>query len=190
MAPSFHSSTNTVTSLAHNAIYATNLTGQIAQGTGISNRIGDSVRLQSLNIKGYFNTDTNANAYTYRLMLVYSREQVNFSTFLVNGLTESNLFLPGTTGAGAVNGVVNTKVVSVLYDETFVINSLVTGAADMNAIARNIAINSHFPYDPSGSVFGKFKNLYLVTTGTTITSTAGTPLGRLVLSTDLVFKNP
>lgn len=192
MANTYHNTQNDSTlggAMLHNNIYTNNLTAQISAGTGNTNRQGDGLFLKGIRVKGNFFTNATASAYQYRVMVVMSGEEYDFGVGFGTGLTTTELFLPtGTTIR--TSSIVNPKAVTVLYDELIDINSQVAAARDIGSCQFYVPLNRKFVYQSAGSVYGKTKNIYLVTMGYVIGGTTGvTNVGDQSFNTDMVFKN-
>lgn len=182
-----------LTASFHNFIYSANLTAQIPQGQAINGRQGDEVYLTSLHLKGIIGTDVVSNGYQYRVMIVMSGEEYTATNFSATQLTYSELFL-NTTGAGSLLygtvAPINPKAITVLYDETFNLDSQVPVTRNVTGFERTIPLYRKFLYQGSGSVFGKTKNLYAVFIPCALNGADGTtPTGQIVMSARLGFKN-
>lgn len=178
---------------AHQGILTACPTQGVVQGDGNTNRDGDAIHIECLKIKGSLVSSTTAGAYQHRIIVGWSGEEITtalIATNLVAGLTTTELFLPTTTSNWVSNGIINPKAFTVLYDETFDINSQVAATADIVNFATTIPIHQDFDYQSSGSVMGKTKNLYIVCIAMVAGGTTGiTAAGQHILSCDLVFKN-
>lgn len=189
-----HMSTNDSTivvtnaGFTHNTLYTHNITGQITQGTANSNRIGDKIHIQSYRVRGSFIAPTTAGAYTYRVIVCWSGNEFTAPN-LTSGIGSAALFLPNTGGSNLTTGLIDPKAVTVLYDETYDINSQVSPVADISSVAFTVPINQDFVYENAGAVFGKFKNMYLIVLGFAAGGTPGTTLlGTALFSEDIIFK--
>lgn len=181
------------TVMTHNTIYTCMPTQGITQGTGISSRQGDEVYLCAIRLSGVCVTSVDENAYKYRIMVGYTGEEYTTggiaNTFPV-ALTSAELFLPSTGTLLPVNGLVNAKAFTCLYDEVVDINSNLADVADWTSFRTTVQLNTVFPYQAGGSVFGKTKNLVVVLTSAVAAGSAGvTSTGSIVLSADLIFKS-
>jgi len=174
----------------HSTIYTANLTAGITQGTGNTNRDGDSVRLMALKLKGFVQTPSNATGmYTYRILVLYSGEEYTSVSWSSTGLTDTELFLPGTGTTWVPNGIINPKAVTCLYDKTIDVPTLVTTTADLESFNDTIQLNTDFDYQSTGSALGKTRNLYCLIIGSVVGGVAGsTNTGAVFVSTDLIFK--
>jgi len=156
--------------LTHNTIYSSNITAQIAQGTAATNRIGDSIHLDAISIRGVFDTSGNATqaGVLFRALLVLS---TNTSTSGAFG---------GTIGAsglwyGSANNSVshpNTHVAKVLCDETFTIIPT-TSSATVIPLTLSCPMNIPFLYQ-TGSTLGQAANLFIVITSIIVGGSTGT----------------
>lgn len=178
------------TATLHGNLYTFGPTQNITQGTSISGRQGDSIYLEALKINGVYTTDTVAHAYSCRILVGYSGEEFTATSFTTSGFGVTQLFQPSTTNSLVINGIVNPKAFTCLYDETIDINSQISATADWQRFSATIPLKTQFPYQSDGSTFGKFKNLYVVCITSTLGGTnAVTVTGSITLSTDLIFKN-
>lgn len=194
MAATYHDTQNdstvNINPMLHSVIYTNNVTAQIGVGTTNSSRQGDQIYMKGLRVQGNVFTDVLASAYQYRVMVVMSGEEYDFGMSFGAGLTPDQIFLPATGGLFQSNGIVNTKAITVLYDQMIQINSQVAGALDTAGVSFYVPLNRKFQYKEGGSEFGKSKNLYLVIIGDAAGGGLGvTDSGSCQFSTDLNFKN-
>lgn len=188
-----HFSFDTNLTMTHNTLYTCVPTQGITQGTGNINRTGDQVYLCALKIKAYWQSAVTAGPYTYRIIVGYSGEEVTTvgaSSSFVSGLGVSEVFLPGTTGQATPNGLINPKAFTVLYDETFDINSQIAATADVQSFIHTVPINQQFNYQSSASIQGKVRNLCILVSAVTASGATGvTPVGNMICACDLIFKD-
>jgi hypothetical protein len=178
-------SNNTIVNLN---TYSMNLTAGIGQGTGNNQREGDSIHLEALKIEGLFQTATESNAYKFRLIVGYSGEEFGNLTLAVANLSQPEIFLPGTV-ATEVNGIINPKAFTALYDQAIDLNSQIEGDRTIHSVRDTIKLNCKFPYQQATSVYGKFKNLYVVVVAYAPDIAIGDPIGSSLLAFDLIFKD-
>lgn len=184
------SDTASATATLHGNLYTFGPTQNITQGTSISGRQGDSIYLEALKINGVYTTDTVAHAYSCRILVGFSGEEFTATSFTTSGFGVTQLFQPSTTNSLVINGIVNPKAFTTLYDETIDINSQISATADWQRFSCTVPLKCQFPYQSDASTFGKFKNLYVVAITSTLGGTnAVTVTGSVTLSTDLIFKN-
>ena len=192
LAPYKHNTLNDTTNqtaMTHGTIYTTNLTSKVGQGTTNTDRIGDFIHPVSLKCRGVINTPATTGAFEYRILVGYSGEEYNVSASNA-GLITSEIFLPSTGAGFTTNAIVNPKAFTCLYDEVVDINSLVATASDLKSVAFTVPLAGKFPYQSTGSVFGKVKNLYMVVIGNVIGGVVGTTAtGTYLFNTDLVFQD-
>lgn len=170
-------------------LYTFSPTQAVTQGTGNTNRLGDSIELQALKVKGFFNTASPTGAYTFRIIVGFSGEEYSVASTFGSGLGGTEIFLPSTTTNWVANGIVNPKAFTALYDQTFDINSMIASASENQSYAFTVPINQTFNYQASASTMGKFKNLYIVIVGNVFGGTTGTTdIGAAFMATDLIFK--
>lgn len=186
--PAKHYEGSITQALTHQTIFSMVPTAGIVQGDTIAQRDGDFVDLMALKIKGIFQTATPSNGYSYRIIVGYSGEEYNLPTTLGAGLTATEIFFPNTTGNWAVNGIINPKAFTSVYDQTVDLNSIVAATAELQSFSFTVPLNKKFPYQASGSVFGKDKNLFIVVISSVIGGGALAPTGLIVMSYDLIFK--
>jgi len=173
----------------HTLPYTLNVTGAVGQGTTNSTRIGDSVELQALKLSGAYTSAVAAGAYTFRIMVGFSGEEYGSTGAFLAGLTNAELFLPNTNPVFGTTGIVNPKAFTVLYDQTFNVNSQIAGVADVISFSETISLKQKFLYQQAGSIYGKVKNLYIVALGDIAGGSPGiSNAGDLVLAMDLIFK--
>ncbi len=175
--------------LTHNTLNTINLTQSIFQGTDNITRIGDSVNLCALKMKGVYFTAATAGAYTFRFLVGFSGEEYNASTF-GGALGISQVFLPNTAGTFSTNGIVNPRAFTVLADQTIDVGSQIAGVVDLSSLQTTVPLNDQkFMYQSAASIYGKTKNLYVVVLATVGGGTTGTTAaGSCIISFDLIFK--
>lgn len=179
--------------LTHNTIYTCVPTQNPVAGTSNVGRIGDDIYLCALKIHGQFLTAVTANAYTYRILVGWSGEEVTTvgagSTF-VSGLGGTEVFLPGSFTTWTPNGIINPKAFTLLHDETIDINSQISATVDCNSFAFTVPINQDFMYQSAGSAQGKTRNLCIVVVGSVANGVTGTTAsGNIIMAADLIFKD-
>lgn len=188
-----HSTQDLSANNTHNTILTSCPTQNVVQGDGNTNRDGDAIHIECLKLKGSLVSSTTAGAYQHRIIVGWSGEEVTtalIATNLVSGLAATELFLPTTSGTWVANGIINPKAFTVLYDQTFDINSQVAAAQDIVNFAVSIPIHQDFDYQSSSSVQGKNRNLFVIAIAEVAGGTSGvTAAGQHIISTDLVFKN-
>lgn len=177
--------------MTHNVIYTCFPTRGIFQGTAINQRIGDAIHLEAIKIKGNFNTAAASAGYRFRIIVGYSSEEnaaANNETIPVApGLIANELFIVNTAANGNINGVINPKACTVVYDETFDLNSQVDNAVTVHSHDIFVSLQKKFPYQTNASTFGKNTNLFITVIADT-SAQQGTA-GQLVQSYDLIFKD-
>lgn len=190
--PAKHYTFDGSTSTTHNTIYTCSPTQGIVQGTGATARIGDEVYLCALKLHGLAVAATASNAYKYRVLVGWTGEEystANIANQFVSGLGAAEIFLPNTAATLTVNGIVNSKAITIIHDETIDINSQISTVADWSSFSYTVPLNMVYPYQASGSVFGKNKNLVVIVTSAVAGGTTGTTsTGSFVISADLIFK--
>lgn len=163
-------------------------TSNIAQGLGETQRTGDEVYLESLVLRGHVSAAAATGAYMYRLIVGYSTSQNVSSTLTTGGLVYSDIFL-ANSGSYNTNGIVDPKAFTCLYDNTILVNSLISNSTDNALIAQTIPLKTNFPYKSANGSLGKFKNLYVFVVATVQGGTnAVTSCGSVSLGFDLIFK--
>lgn len=190
--PAKHLSGESSVTNTHNTILTVVPTQAITQGTSNTSRQGDAVYLAALKIKFNFQTATASNGYVWRILVGWTGEEVTtagIATGLVSGLGATEIFLPTTFANWTVNGIVNPKTFTLLYDQTIDLNSQVAAASDVGSGALTVPLNTTFDYQASGSVMGKVRNLAVVVIGGCAGGVTGvTAVGNAVMSWDLIFK--
>jgi len=175
----------------HNTVYTFSPTQGVVQGTGNAQRLGDSAHLLTLKVSGWASSSAiTTKAVEYRIMVIYSGEEITAPTSLVTpSFASSELWLSSTAPGWAPNAISNPKGITVLDDRTITLNNSITGVSDLESFNYNVALNSDFDYQASASTFGKNRNLYIVVMGAILDGIAGsTAWGITNISTDLVFK--
>jgi len=178
-------------SMTHNTLYTLTPTAIPVQGDSNSSRDGDAIVLCALKLKGFWNSDTAANGYSFRVIVGYTGEEHSSTIFATGGITLTELFLPSTGGNTATIGQINAKAFTVLHDEKFTLNSQISGVRDK--LDFNIYVplyNKLFNYQSAASALGKTQNLVAVIVGDVIAGTTGTTaLGGTTISWDFIYKN-
>jgi len=184
--PAKHMTGNDRRALGSDTLYGVNITGQVTQGDLNSNRDGDAIFNEALKIKGHFESDTISNAYKCRVLVGYSGEEYTSAIFSSATLTGSDVFF---SNANNYNAIVNPKAFTVLYDTTMDLNSQVEGDSTIQSFESTIPLKQMFPYQASASAYGKTKNLYVLAVAYGVGIAAGTGVGTISCTWDLIFKN-
>lgn len=179
------------TALTHDTIVSITPTLFPTQGVANVNRIGDEIFLEALKIVGTWQTAAASNGFMYRIIVGFSGNDTNTTTSLSSGLGVTDLFLPGTGSTITLNGIINPKAFTCLYDETITCNSQTPATADYSRVNVVIPIKQGFAFrGTSGGGLGKFKQLYVAVMAAVVGGTIGTTsCGATNLSMDLIFKN-
>jgi len=177
--------------LLHNNIYTMSPTQLITQGTGNTNRQGDAIYMNALRVNGLFSTPDNASdAFTYRILVVKHGDNLTAPTSLPALLSHSDLFLPNTGNIIEANSLSNPKSVTILYDQTVEINSVLATSAEWHRVSFNVPLNTMFQYQGTASTFGKSYNLYICLIGCVFNGASGvSSAGTFTGSADLIFQN-
>lgn len=187
--PAKHNTFETNVTMLANAAYTICPTKNITQGTGNQNRLGDDVFLEALRLKGNFESDTEANAYSFRLIVGFTGEEITpTNVWSSAGLTAAELYQPNTFNI-LTSGLVNKKAATILLDEIYDINSQVNGARSLHSYDVLVPLKQKFLYQVDGGVFGKTKNLFVWIVGYAVDKFGVTPIGRNYISVDLIFKD-
>lgn len=189
--PAKHYTGSVSAALTHCSLFTWNSCGGITQGTTNAQRDGDAIYLEALKLKGFYQTTNVTNSFTFRVLVGYSGEEVSgCDTTFGTGLGVTDLFLPNTDANWRPNGIINPKAFTVLADRTFDVPSVVASVIDIASFEMVIPLKMKFPYQSSGSSYGKFKNLMVVVTsgvqGGTVSVTSS---GSCYIGYDLIFKN-
>lgn len=191
--PAKHFTAESSVVIAHNSVYTMVPTQGIVQGTGNTNRLADKIWLAALKVTGTFVSNRTAGAYKYRIIVGWTGEELTAGSISItwssSGLSTSQLFLPSTATLFANNGLINSKAVTVLHDQMFDLNSVISGISDIQSFAFSVPLNTNFLYQESGSIQGKTRNLFMcvlpVVPGQLV---APGDAGTIVCSYDLIFK--
>lgn len=186
--PAKHLSGTSNVTIPNAQILTKNITAQVTQGVTGSTREGDSIHLEALKFEGLFQTATESNGYKFRLLIGYSGEEYPNTTFTPGLLSTGELFLPGTSTT-VVNGIVNPKAFTVLYDQVIDLNSQIEGDRTIQSVRDTIKLNKKFPYQSAGSIYGKSQNLYAVIISYACDTAADVPVGSILFAYDLIFKD-
>lgn len=177
--------------MVQNAIYTLNSTATIGQGDTNSTRDGDAIILCHLKLKGFYNSATAANGYSCRIIVGYSGEEYNLTSWNSAGLTADQIFLPSTATVVATNGQINPKAITVIHDEKLTCNSQIADIRDRVDFSIDVPLrNKRHLYQEAGSALGKTTNLYICVLSDAIGGSPGvTDTGGLSITYDLVYKN-
>jgi len=176
--------------MTHATLYTTCPTAGITQGDAIGNRDGDSIYLVALKVKGMFLAPTDKNAYSMRIIVGWTGEEVGTlgSTF-GSGVGSSQLFHPSTTGSWFLNGIINPKAFTALYDQTVDINSLIDTVREVSSFNFTVPLEQSFSYQSTASTDGKTKTLVIIVCSAVSGGSSGTTAsGDSPIAIDLIFK--
>lgn len=190
--PAKHYTAEASVANTHNILLTMCPTQGIVQGDTNTQRDGDRIHLEALKIKGCMQSAAASGAYSHRIIVGWSGEEyttANISNNFVAGLVTGEVFLPNTVTNWLPSALINPKAFTVLYDETFDINSQVAATHDGVSFAATIPLNTDFSYQSTGSVQGKTRNLYIIVTGAIANGAAGNAIGNHIMAVDLIFKN-
>jgi len=188
--PTKHYANASATALVSSAIYSVFPTVGIVQGTSGATRIGDSIELCALKIKGYYSSAATAGAYSFRIIVGYTGEEYNFPATLNNsGITAAEMFINNTPTNWATNGIINAQAFTCIFDQTMDVNSQIAATSDLSSYSFTVPLNKHFAYQSQGGVFGKYKNLCIAVVSDVVGGSGGsTSTGQTVLAYDLIYK--
>lgn len=160
------------------------------QGDSNSSRDGDAIVLCGLKLKGLYNTNATAEAYSFRIIVGYTGEEYSNTTF-ASGLGSTELFHTSTATGYTSNGIINPKAFTCLYDEKFTLNSEISAVRSRVDYEINVPLdNQTFYYQAAASALGKTKNLAVVIVADSIGGTTGTTdVGGTTISWDFIYKN-
>lgn len=189
-----HATLNYSGNTLHQDQYLFNPAAQIAQGTNIGGRIGDSVYLEVLRLNWHFFTPaTNTGAYSYRVIVAmapnqYTTTNATYTTGFTSGTPLGDWALPNQFGDSSTF-FTSGKSVNKLLDVVIDMNCPTTTTACGKTVKLDIPLKKEFRYASTGS-YGKNQNLYVlfvpyVSGGTTNT----TNTGLYSVNADLIFKN-
>lgn len=184
-----HDTNALTTVMTHNTLYTFNATENIIQGDSNTDRDGDAINLEALKLRGTYNTPTAGGAYTVRIIVGFSGEEIATGSAWnsLTGLAAQQIFLPA--GTSNLTSLINPKAFTMLYDEVVDLNSQIEGVRDVTSIIKTVIIGQKFDYQSAAGTFGKLKNLYVVIVANEVNGTAGvTSTGNFNLSTDCIFK--
>lgn len=184
--PAKHLTSDSRVGVGSDTIYSVNVTAQVAQGDANNQRDGDAIYMEALKIKGQFESDPVSNAYKCRVLVGYSGEEYTAASFSSATLVGNQVFFSGTNN---YNAIVNPKAFTCLYDTTMDLNSQIEGDVTIQSFESTIPLKQMLPYQSSGSVYGKYKNLYIVVVAYGVGIGAGTGVGTISCNWDLIFKN-
>lgn len=180
-----------IATLTHNTHQTLSLTTQVVQGDTIANRDGDEIFLEAVKINYSYQTPSAGNGYTLKILVGYHEKEINYTSFATPGLLPADIYHVGTDANWSPNGIINSKAFQLVHQERVDVNSQIASTSDCVSGSFTCSLNKNFPYKSSGSLYGKFKNLYVIAVASAIGGTAGTTAsGAAVVGYDLIFKNP
>lgn len=157
----FSGSTNTTfATISNGLVHSQNITALITQGTTTGTRIGDEVYLTKLEMFFVFYAPAVSSVQRFRVMIVWSGEEVSTAGMSTSNLGATDIFLPGYTDIPSA--LVNPKACTVLFDTNITINSQQNGFKDGHVLRHVCKLTQKFKYQTGGSAYGKVKNLYFV----------------------------
>jgi len=169
-------------------VYSKNLTYDLTQGTSQANRQGDNVYLCSLKVSGFYESPVNAaNGVVYRVLVYWSDLYANTGNFGTATISTGDIFI----NSGDRNSmlIVDPKKVTVLYDETTVIQASISGVYTAQDIIAKVSIEKAVKFLPGTNELNP-RNLFLTIIPSVANGSTGTTdAGKFIIGTDLVFKN-
>jgi len=184
--PAKHLTADSRVGIGSDTVYGVNVTAQVVQGDANNQRDGDAIYMEALKIKGQFESDPTSNAYKCRILVGYSGEEFTAAAFSAATLSGNQVFFSGTNN---YNAIVNPKAFTCLYDTTMDLNSQIEGDVTIQSYEATIQLKQMLPYQASASVYGKYKNLYIVVIGYGVGIGVGTGIGTISMNWDLIYKN-
>jgi len=175
-----------------------NTTGYITQGTGISNRIGDSVYLEAINFNVRFNNDPAINTpivWKFGVMWSGDEKTANVATYATPTTADSPLVdwtLLGPTDGDIGMTIWNSKAITKLADVNIELHEVLAGQVATKQFNLSVPLKQQFKYDKVAGTYGKFKNLYIFIKGFDIAQpppASTLQIGGYTVTWDLIFKN-
>lgn len=151
--------------LTNGDVFSYNLTAQIVQGTADGTRVGDEIYLKTLELRGFVAAHTVSGAYSYRVIVGWSGEELNPATLATGGLTFGQIFMPNLGAATSAFGVINKKAFTAISDRFYDVNSQIAGIVDLSTALTTPKCVGKFKFQANGSQFGKTRNLYVIVIG-------------------------
>lgn len=153
----------TAANFKHSTVYSYNMPSLIAQGTDEGNRIGSTIKIHSMGVRGSFSTNgsTNPNnCKSLRLLLIaYTKQASSSGSFLSGGGSPgSDIFY---NNVGVCFGIVNPRVAKVLCDTVLTIQPTVASSVTSQYFDHSCTLNIPFEYQ-TGTIYGTAANLYWV----------------------------
>lgn len=184
------SNTSATASMDQDVMYFTSPTQNIAQGTSITTRVGDQIKLKYLRLNGLFHASALANACTrFRVAVFFCADGKSASSVTSGAFTAAEIFMPNTTSTNTY-GMFDEKYVNVLADIIVDLNSSVSTSLDVKSWAINIPLkNVTCNYKESGSAFSAKKNLYIMITSYSPNAAQATDTGAFTYSYDLAYND-
>jgi len=186
--PAKHFCYNFAQTLSKGVVYTWSPTQALVRGVNDNQRIGDSATLVALKFNGWYNTNSTASVYQFRLIIGYSGEEVGAATLTNAGLGGTDLFQSNTAVTGT-NGIINPKAFTKLYDSKILLNSVLASQSDAANVTGSVSLNNNkFVYQSDGSTYGKTRNLVVILIADDILATAAANAGGATMSFDFIFK--
>jgi hypothetical protein len=159
----------------HNTIYTTNPLFSITQGTGDSNRLGDTIHLDRISLVCQVDTSTATTVSApvkFRMMLVVITNQYSPTAF-TSGVGSTDVFF--TTSTGLIVSRPNPRLCKVLCDEIVVAQPMTVAGAALGYGHIDCKIDMPFEFR-TGSNYGTTANMYLLLIPNIAGGTSGTTL--------------
>jgi len=179
--------TNSV-NLTHNTFTTCNVLNSLAQGALTFQRTGDTVFLETLKVRMFWDGPTvSSNGLQLRIFVLYHDDFYANSSF-ASGLVLGDLAV-GTTGtARAATTIIDPKKATVIYDEVVLLDQSIANVADTALINFNVKVNKAFNFVPATQE-GKDRNLYIVLVPSIAGGVTGTTAcGAIYCNFDMIFK--
>jgi hypothetical protein len=156
----------------HNTLITSNPLYLISQGTGDSNRIGDTIHVDSISLKLLFDTATatiGAAGIKTRVMLIACTAQYAVTAF-TSGVGSTDMFYASSTNLLTTR--LNPRLCKVLCDEIIDVKPTVANIGALGYGHIECKVDAPFEFR-TGTNYGTAANLYLVMVPYVVSGTSG-----------------
>lgn len=158
----YFSSSLSTAALTHGTVYTFNPLAQIVAGTGVTQRIGNAIHLDKIQVSLNISTTgmVTKTGCNWRFLIVVSTKQYNpSSSSFGSGLGTTDLFL---NTSNACTSPVDPRVAWVLCDKMIEIEPKISGADTVRFTLQSCQIDKDFEYNTAASTYGVSSNIYIV----------------------------
>lgn len=180
--------------LGANTMYTSSLFTEIAQGTSNATRVGDAIWLEALKVRLNFYGSATSNTVLIRFLIVKSGIEIAGGVSGLwqtggTGLSTGNVFLNTAVTTPAIDGIIDPKKVTVLYDKVVELTPRISGQVVVHNHNMTIPLKTKHVYQVGNSGYAKMKQIYCIAVPYQLGATTGAAIGTIDMSSDIIFKN-